>query len=68
MNNEIKEKLKFKIAISEIKEEEKAMNNKEKFIFKNLGIVTCSLILFSGVVFAGNKVIEKIWNTPKQVE
>ena len=38
MNNEIKEKLKFKIAISEIKEEEKAMNNKEKFIFKNLGI------------------------------
>lgn len=68
MNNEIKEKLKFKIAISEIKEEEKAMKNKEKFVFKNIGIVACSLILSSGVVFAGSKVVENIWKTPEKVE
>ena len=45
MNEEIKEKLKTKIAISQIKnEEEKAMNKKENFIFKNIGIAACVLM------------------------
>ena len=36
MNDEIKEKLKMKIAISQIKnEEKKVMNKKEKFVFSN---------------------------------
>ncbi len=68
MNEDIKEKLKFKIAISKIIDEEKNMNKKEKFVFKNVGIVACFLLLFSGVVFAGSKVAEKIWNTPTEIE
>lgn len=68
MNEDIKEKLKLKIAISEIKKEENAMKKGEKIIFKNLGIAACMLILFSGVVFAGSKVVEKIWKTPQKIE
>ena len=37
-NNKIFEKTKMKIAISQIKnEEKKVMNKKEKFVFKNIG-------------------------------
>lgn len=69
MNEEIKEKLKTKIAISQIKnEEEKAMNKKENFIFKNIGIAACVLMSLTGVVFAGSKVIENIWKTPEKVQ
>ena len=69
MNNKIKEKLKFKIAISEIKEEETLeMNKKEKFIFKNIGIAACILISLTGVAVAGSKIIENIWKTPEKVE
>ena len=68
MNEQIKEKLKCKIAISLIKnEEEKNMNKKEKFILKNIGIAACVLMSLSGVAFAGNKVIETIWKTPEKV-
>ena len=69
MNEEIEEKLKTKIAISQIKnEEEKAMNKKENFIFKNIGIAACVLMSLTGVVFAGSKVIENIWKTPEKVQ
>ena len=69
MNEEIKEKLKTIIAISQIKnEEEKAMNKKENFIFKNIGIAACVLMSLTGVVFAGSKVIENIWKTPEKVQ
>lgn len=69
MNDEIKEKLKLKIAISQIKsEEEKAMNKKGKFVFKNIGIAACVLMSLTGAVFAGSKVIEKIWKTPEKVQ
>lgn len=69
MNEEIKEKLKTKIAISQIKnEEEKAMNKKGNFIFKNIGIAACVLMSLTGVVFAGSKVMENIWKTPEKVQ
>ena len=69
MNDEIKEKLKMKIAISQIKnEEEKAMNEKEKFVFKNVGIAACVLMSLTGVAFAGNKIIENIWKTPEKIQ
>lgn len=69
MNEEIKEKLKTKIAISQIKnEEEKAMNKKGNFIFKNIEIAACVLMSLTGVVFAGSKVIENIWKTPEKVQ
>lgn len=69
MNEEIKNKLKMKIAISQIKDEEKkAMNKKEKLVFKNVGIAACVLMSLTGVVFAGNKVIEKVFKEPKKYE
>ena len=69
MNDEIKEKLKMKIAISQIKnEEEKAMNKKEKFVFKNIGIAACVLMSLTGVVFAGSKIIETVFKEPKKYE
>ena len=69
MNDKIKEKLKMKIAISQIKnEEEKAMNKKEKFVLKNIGIAACILMSLTGVVFAGSKVIEKVFKEPKKYE
>lgn len=71
MNDEIKKKLKIKIAISKLKEEENnIVNKKEKFIFKNIGIVASLLIILTGAVFAGGKVIEdtRIWKTPEKVE
>ena len=69
MNEEIKEKLKIKIAISQIKnEEEKAMNKKEKFVFKNIGIAACVLMSLTGVVFAGSKIIETVFKEPKKYE
>lgn len=69
MNDKIKEKLKMKIAISQIKnEEEKAMNKKEKFVFKNIGIAACVLMSLTGVVFAGSKIIETVFKEPKKYE
>ena len=69
MNDEIKKKLKIKIAISKIKnEEEKSMNKNGIFVFKNIGIAACMLMLLTGGVFAANKVIENIWKTPEKIE
>lgn len=69
MNEDLKEKLKMKIAISQIKNEgEEAMNQKGRFLIKNIGIAVCTLISMSGVAFAGNKVIEKIWKNPEKIE
>ena len=92
MNEKIKEKLKIKIAISQMQEKEKItikeneknqkfkickntregekdeMNKKEKFVIKNIGIAVCTLMSLSGVVFAGNKVIETIWKEPEKIK
>ena len=69
MYDNIKENLKFNIAISQMKEEEKRnMKNKEKFIMKNIGIVACAIIVMSGGVYAVNKVIESIWKVPEKIE
>lgn len=69
MNDEIKNKLKIKMAISKMKnEEEKNMNRTGKFIFKNIGIAACTLMVLTGGVFAASKVIENIWKTPEKIE
>lgn len=53
MNEDLKEKLKFNIAISQIKEEEKiAMKNKKRKLNKGIGIAACLIIGTTGVVFA----------------
>ena len=68
MYDDLKEKLKFNIAISQIKEEENlAMNNIKTFI-KGMGIAACFMLATTGVVFAGSKVIENIWKTPQKVQ
>ena len=49
-------------------EEEKNMNRTGKFIFKNIGIAACTLMVLTGGVFAASKVIENIWKTPEKIE
>ena len=67
-----KNKIKTKIAISKIKEENNiVMGNKAKGIFKTIATATAGVVLSTGVVFAGTKVyenIEKIWKTPETYE
>ena len=55
MNDDLKEKLKFNIAISKIKEEEKKhMNTNKEKINKGLGFAACIILATTGVVFATN--------------
>lgn len=69
MNEELKEKLKMKIAISEMEREEKELMHKTgKQVFRNIGIAACVLMSLTGVTFAGSKVIENIWKTPEKIE
>ena len=61
-----KNKVKFKIAISKIKEENDiVMENKAKGIFKTIATATVGVVLSTGVVFAGTKVYENIGNFEK---
>lgn len=56
-NNKIFEKVKMKIAISKIKEEDMVM---KKFnIGKKIGIAACVVLSMSGVVFATTQIIKK---------
>ncbi|MBR3254828.1 MAG: DUF4179 domain-containing protein [Clostridia bacterium] len=53
MNDELKEKIKFKIAISRMKEEEiVVMNSKKRNISKGIGIAACLVVATTGMVFA----------------
>lgn len=55
MNEELKEKLKFKIAISQMKEKEKiAMNKGKRKISKGIGIAACLVVATTGIVFAND--------------
>ena len=58
-NNKIYERLKMRIAISEINEEDIVMEKRKLNIFKNIGIAVCILLSTSGVVFATNMIINK---------
>lgn len=64
-----KNKIKFKIAISKIKEENDiVMENKTKNILKTVATAIIGILLSTGVVFAGTKVYESIWKTPEKIE
>lgn len=64
-----KNKVKFKIAISKIKEENDiVMENKTKSVFKTVATATIGILLSTGMVFAGTKVYENIWKTPEKVQ
>lgn len=69
MNDNIKNKLKTKIAISKLLDEEKLyMKDRKRFIIKYTSIAACLIIALSTVTFAGNKIIEKIWSNPKLIK
>ena len=67
-NNKIFEKVKMKIAISNVKEEDIVMNkSKLNIIAKGIGIAACITLSMTGVVFASSKIIESIWKNPEKV-
>lgn len=62
-------KIKTKIAISKIKEENDiVMENKIKYILKTAVTTIVGIIVSTGVVFATTIVYEKIWKTPEKIE
>ena len=64
-----KNKVKLKIAISKIKEENDiVMEDKKRNIFKTVATATIGILLSTGFVFAGSKVIEKIWKKPEKIQ
>ena len=58
-DNKIYERLKMRIAISKINEEDIVMEKKKTNILKNIGIAACVLLSTSGIVFATNMIINK---------
>lgn len=68
-NEKILENVILKISISNFEKEEKIeMTKTRKNILKIVAVACCTIFSITGVVFATNKVIEKIWNTPTKVE
>lgn len=66
-NNKIFEKVKMKVAISNVKEEDIAMSKGKLNIGKGIGIAVCIALSMTGVVFASTKIIENIWKDPEKV-
>lgn len=65
MEDEILEKIKLKIAISEVKKENDiAMKRRKKIINRNIGIAACFAVIFSGIVYAKDieNYFKKIFN------
>ena len=58
-NNKIFEKVKMKIAISNVKEEDIVMNKSKVNIGKCIGIAACMALSMTGVVFATTQIINK---------
>lgn len=62
---DFREKTKLKIAISKLKNKENSM--KKNNIYK-IATVACCMFAFTGVAFATQSVIEKIWKEPEKIE
>ena len=56
-SNKINNKLKTRIAISKVCEEDIVMNKEKSIFLKNLGITSMALVLTSGICFASVKLI-----------
>lgn len=65
-NDKIFEKVKMKIAISNVKEEDIEMNKSKKNIGKGIGIAACVLVSMAGVTFATNYAVNKFGNNASQ--
>ena len=58
-NDKILEKVKMKIAISKVNEEDIVMKKSKLNIGKNIGIAACILLSMSGIVYATSMLISK---------
>ena len=58
-NNKIFEKVKMKIAISNVKEEDIVMNKRKLNIGKGIGIAACVVLSTTGVVLATTQIFNK---------
>lgn len=58
-NYKILEKVKLKIAISNVKEEDIVMNKNKFNVIKKIGIAACAALSMTGVVFATTQIINK---------
>lgn len=58
-NNKIYEKLRMRVAISKVNEEDIVMEKKKLNILKNMGIAACILLSMSGIVYATSMIINK---------
>lgn len=67
-NNNLKEKIKLKIAISKLKEKENMAMKNRNYSIKKAIIAASFILLFSGVGIAAPKIVEKIWNEPEKIE
>ena len=65
-----KNKVRIKIAISKIKEEnDMAIKNKRlEGVLKKVATVMVGIVFSTGVVLAGNKVYEAVWKTPEKIQ
>ena len=65
-----KNKIKTKIAISKIKEENDIVMEKKKTrnILKTVVTAIAGIILSAGFVFAGTAVYERVWKTPEKIQ
>lgn len=65
-----KNKIKTKIAISRIKEENDIVMEKKKTrnILKTVVTAIAGIILSAGFVFAGTAVYERVWKTPEKIQ
>ena len=57
--DKIYEKVKMKIAISNVKEEDMVMNKRKVSFGKGIGISACIALSMTGVVFATTQIINK---------
>ena len=66
--DKILQKTKMKIAISNEYEENIVMKNSKWNLWRNISMAVCTLFVATGVVFAGNMVVEKVFKEPKKYE
>ena len=58
---ELKDKIKFKIAMSEIDDENSKTISKKHYIINKIAIAACFLLLITGVTFA-DEISEKVYD------
>ena len=58
-NNKVYERLRMRVAISKVNEEDIVMEKKKSNLLKNMGIAACILLSMSGIVYATSMIINK---------